>query len=178
VQFLFGKPLLREEAVAFIRQDRTITEPLRKAALIVAEHWPEDLAALDNASWAIVRSAGAPAERYALALRYAEAASRLNPDYGGYLTTLGVAQYRVGCYQETLTTLTRSGQIHSKAKEFHSADLAFLAMAQHRLGQKAQARATFSRLTEAMKDPAFARDEAAQGFLREAEALLQEKRAP
>jgi hypothetical protein len=42
----------------------------------------------------------------------------------------------------------------------------------------AEARATFTRLTETMRNPAIAGDEEARGSLREAEALLQEKKAP
>ena len=95
---------------------------------------------------------------YAQALRYAEAACRLEPGNGNHLNTLGVAQYRAGRYQEALATLTRSDQIKSKVPNGSPApsDLAFLAMAQHRLGKKAEARATLARLIQAMKDPAVA----------------------
>jgi hypothetical protein len=51
-------------------------------------------------------------------------------------------------------------------------DLAFLAMSQHQLGQSEQARATLARLQEALKKPSWAKDAEAQGFLREAEALI------
>jgi hypothetical protein len=51
------------------------------------------------------------------------------------------------------------------------ADLAFLALAHHRLGQTDQARAVLSRLRELMKKAERAKDEPGQAFLREAEAL-------
>ena len=51
-------------------------------------------------------------------------------------------------------------------------DLAFLAMAQHQLGQSEQARATLAWLQAALKRPWWAKDAEAQGFLREAEALI------
>jgi hypothetical protein len=49
---------------------------------------------------------------------------------------------------------------------------------QYRLGKKAEARSTFARLTEAIKNSPFGKDEEAQGFLREAAALIQEKTVP
>jgi tetratricopeptide (TPR) repeat protein len=177
VQFLFGKPLLREEVAPVIRQDRTIAEPLRKAALALAETWPEDAGALDSASWEIVRSAGAPAERYAQALRYAEAANRLAPEVGRYLTTLGVARYRAGRYKDALQTLTSADQAKRQTdKQSLPSDLAFLCMAQHQLGMKVEARATFEQLTQVMKP--WAGNAEYEGFRREAEALLQENKAP
>jgi hypothetical protein len=108
-----------------------------------------------------------------------EAACRAASDNGDFLTTLGVAQYRTERYQESLTTLTRSDQVHARANNgSRPVDLAFLAMAQERLGKKMEARATFERLVQTMKDPAFSSDQQAEGFLREAEALLQGKKAP
>ncbi len=179
VQFLFSKPLLRDEALPMIRQDRTIAEPLRKAALVLATKWPEDHGGLIQASREIIRSAGAPHERYAKSLRYANAACRLEPENGYYLTTLGIAQYRTGRYPEALATLTRSDQINAKAnKTSQPTDLAFLAVTQFRLGKKAEARSTFARLRQVMKDPAMAGNQEYAGFLREAEALLQEKKGP
>ncbi|HJT78605.1 MAG TPA: protein kinase [Gemmataceae bacterium] len=175
VQNLFSKPLLREEVVPVIRRDRTIAEPLRKAALALAETWPEDHAELNGASWDIVRSAGAPAERYAQALRYAEAANRLEPENRSYLTTLGMAQYRAGRYKDALQTLTHADQVHRQAaKQSFPADLAFLCMAQYQLGMKAEARATFGRLTQALKAKASNAED--EGFRRETAALVNEKK--
>jgi hypothetical protein len=55
------------------------------------------------------------------------------------------------------------------------ANLAFLAMTQHHLGQKEQAQATLARLREAMQRPERAKDEDASHFLSEAEAVLKAK---
>ncbi len=179
VRSLFEQLLLRSAVLEGIRKDRSLGEPLRQTALALAGQWPEDPDALNNASWQIVCTPGGTAERYAQALRYAEAACRLEPENGNSLNTLGVAQYRAGRYPEALATLTRSDQIHAKTEEgSHPSDLAFLAMAQHRLGRMAEARATFGRLREAMKAPSVAKDEEAQGFQREVEALLQENKTP
>ena len=64
------------------------------------------------------------------------------------LKTLGVAQYRCGLIAKALAILTRSNDLN---KEKEPADLAFLALAQHRLGQSEKARDTLARLREVMK---------------------------
>ena len=74
----------------------------------------------------------------------------------------------MGKYSDALETLGRCVKLR---KEFPQ-DLAFLAMARHQLGQKEQALGTLSRLREVMKEPRCAKDAEAQGFLREAEAVL------
>jgi WD40 repeat protein len=179
VRFLSTKHLLRDQIVAGIRRDRTISEPLRQNALVLAEQRADNPGVLNNASWQIVRVHGATAERYAQALRYAEAACRLKPEDGNHLNTLGVAQYRAARYPEALATLMRSDQINAKAqKGSQPTDLAFLAMTQYRLGKKTEARSTFARLLQVMKDPAMAGNQEYAGFLREAEALFQENKAP
>src|SRR5262249_16947957 len=102
-------------------------------------------------------------------LRLAEAAVRNGPDKDGvYLNTLGVAQYRTCQYEKAQATLTRSNKLRGNRKP---ADLAFLAMARHRLNQVKAARATLERLREAKDLYGFASEED-QEFLREAESLI------
>jgi tetratricopeptide (TPR) repeat protein len=111
---------------------------------------------------------------YEKALVQAQTACRLQPGEGAYLSTLGLAQYRLGKYAEALDTLTRSDKFHSGLPQgSQPADLAFLAMAQHRLGRKEQARATLARLGPLMKQPPWAQQEEAQRYLREAEELVE-----
>ena len=95
---------------------------------------------LNNASWTVVAKPGADAAAYRQALLQAEEASRLAPNDHTFLNTLGVAQYRLEKYREAVETLTHSDQLHA-ARNGGSvpADLAFLAMAQGRLGQSAKA---------------------------------------
>ena len=45
-------------------------------------------------------------------LRLARAAGRLEPDVSLFLSTLGIAQYRVGLVPEALATLTRSNALN------------------------------------------------------------------
>jgi hypothetical protein len=79
---------------------------------------------------------------------------------------LGVALYRCGCYREAQDTLTKSAEMNHGA----AADLAFLAMTQHRLGRKEAAHATLTRLREGIS--AAPPNSESQAFLREAEELL------
>jgi WD40 repeat protein len=178
-----GRTPLPEEVAAAIRRDPTITEAVRQQALAWVEpFWrirmraetARNADALNNASAAVVVNPRADASAYRRALQFAEAACAMMPDNIEYLNTLGIAYYRVGKYQKALETLGRCNELR---KESIPEDLAFLAMAQHQLGRKEQARATLARLREVMKQPRWARDTEAQGFLREAEAVLQTRSA-
>jgi tetratricopeptide (TPR) repeat protein len=116
---------------------------------------------------------------YRKALRYSQEACQLEPKNGLSLNTLGVAYCRVGSYEKALETLRRSDQINKIENEGSiPEDLAFLAMTQQRLGHAKEAQAEFQRLREQMKDPRRAQDDEAQGFLREAEALLAKPKMP
>jgi WD40 repeat protein/tRNA A-37 threonylcarbamoyl transferase component Bud32 len=179
VATLFEQLLPRSEILQQIRDDSWLRPALRQKALALAEKWPENPGAYNNASWAIASQGGATAERYAQALRYAETACRLEPDNAGYFNTLGIAQYRAGRYRETLVTLTRAEEIRRRTDQTpEPADLAFLAMAQHQLGKKAEARSTLERLLQVMKDPSFAGNEEYVGFQREAETMIAGKQLP
>jgi hypothetical protein len=146
----------------------------KRAPDSLAKNSTENPNALNNASWAVVRRPDATESAYRLALRQAEAAYQLSPDNGLLLNTLGVAQYRGGKYADAVATLTRSEQLNSRAPDgAHPSDLAFLALAQYRLGQIEKARGTLGRLHEAMKRPRWANDAESQGFRRETDAIEQ-----
>jgi WD40 repeat protein len=177
VQRLYAQPLLRPEVLAAIRADPALSEPVRRQALTLAEHHPENSSRLNDASWDVVRRPGADVAAYRLALRQAEAGCRGLPGRGGCLNTLGAAQYRLGMYREAVATLTEAYRLNAtEAPRFGSApvSLALLAMAHYRLDHREEARATLARLREALKQPQGAKDQEAQLFLREAEALVQE----
>jgi Tol biopolymer transport system component len=168
---LFAKLLLRCEVVAALRADVRLSRSVRQEALALAETFPENAYALNEASWAVVRKPGADAAAYQRALRHAEAACGLQPKASNYRNTLGVAQYRAGRYRQALDTL-QPEPLHSKTNGSSPDDLAFLAMAQHRLGKAVDAQATLVRLRKVMQQPEWAGNVEAQGFLREAEGLL------
>jgi Flp pilus assembly protein TadD len=174
VHALFEELGSREEVLARLFKDTTLSEPDRDFALQVAQTHSEDPQQLNAAAWKVVKAAGLAREAYALALRQAEAAARLAPGDGTILNTLGVAQYRMGRHADAVATLTQSDKFNAaRFKSSIPADLAFLAMAQHQLGRKEQAQATLARLREAMKQLQRANDPESQGFLREAEGLIE-----
>ena len=84
---------------------------------------------------------------------------------------------RVGQYAAALETLTRSDKINSAGPNGpQPADLAFLAMTQHQLGQPSTARTTLARLRATLQqNPHWANDADAQAFYprREAEASIE-----
>jgi WD40 repeat protein/tRNA A-37 threonylcarbamoyl transferase component Bud32/Flp pilus assembly protein TadD len=177
VHALFTDLFLREDVVAALRKDRALDEADREFAVRVAQtHSAEDASALNEAAGKVVKGRDAGKDACTAALRRAEAAARLAPGDGSILNTLGVTQYRLGDYAKALETLERSEKLNA-AKNPPVTDLAFLAMAHHQLGHKEQARATLTRLREVMKQPAWAKNAEAQGFLREAEELIDGKPA-
>jgi hypothetical protein len=172
VQSLYFKAMFRPEVLASLRADPALSEPVRRQALALAEHIPEDPRSLNGASWNVVRQPGAEPAAYFLALRQAETACRLVQNNGTYLTTLGVASYRVGKFREAVATLEQAERLKTDLQNGPDpADLAFLAMAEYRLGQTNPARVALNRLRELMKKPEHAQDQQGQTFLREAEAL-------
>jgi tetratricopeptide (TPR) repeat protein len=151
------------------RTDPALDPEVRAAALALAETLPESPGVLNAAAWALVGLPNRPEADSRRDLHLAEADCRLEPNNGFSLNTLGVAHYRTGQYEKAQATLTRSNQLNENRLP---ANLAFLAMTQHRLNQVEAARATLERLREVMKDPQIAANEENQRFLREAETVI------
>jgi hypothetical protein len=172
---LYAEASLRPEVLERLRtpSSLSLSEPVREQALALASVISEDVVRLNGASWGMVWQPGAEPAVVNRALELATAACRLVPDEGALLNTLGVAQYRAGKHEEALATLSRSLPINSAVLggSAQPADLAFTALAQHRLGQTSLARATLARLRETVQRPEWARDGEALSFLREAEAI-------
>jgi WD40 repeat protein/serine/threonine protein kinase len=178
VHSLFDQLLLREEVIAALRKDPMLNEHDREFALQVAQTTHgENALALNNAAWKVVKTRDARKDSYALALRQAEAAVQEAPGSSSILNTLGVAQYRMGLYADALATMTKSEKGNATKEGSNPTELAFLAMSQHQFAKKVEAQATLARLLEVMKQPRWANNAEAQGFLREAEETLKEKSA-
>jgi dipeptidyl aminopeptidase/acylaminoacyl peptidase len=173
VKSLFDMHPLRAEAIESLNGDTSLTTALRKAVLELAQLYPENAERLNNASWLIVASKRGTDASYRRALLLAQQACRLAPSNGPYLNTLGVAQYRAGEWAAARDTLLRSEQLNTaRYKTGLPADLAFLAMARHRLGDIAGAEVDLARLRKAVATPPWASNGEAAAFLQEAEMLL------
>jgi WD40 repeat protein/tRNA A-37 threonylcarbamoyl transferase component Bud32 len=169
----FAESGLKDDVLGRIRHDPSLAPSLRAQALAYAERLSVGPERLNQRSWPVVSQPGLTASAYQRALCQAREACRLAPGDGSLLNTLGVALYRVGDYAEAVKTLSQSDQLNQVTyKASVPGDLAFLAMAQHRLGQREQAQATLARLRETMMQTRWAANTEGQGFLREAEALL------
>ena len=170
---LFGKGMLKEEVIHAITENKTILEVVRVRAIELAQSLVEDANPLNNVSWLVVSKPDQPIEQYRLALRRIETAHKIDPNNGFFLNTLGVAHYRVGQYEESLKALTRSDELNTKQfGQSLPADVAFLAIVEHKLGHPDRATAVLDRLREIMKQPQWAKDPESQALLHEAEAVL------
>jgi Flp pilus assembly protein TadD len=96
----------------------------------------------NNQAWTLA-TGPASGRDPARALALARLAVELAPDQAIYLNTLGVACYRAARYVEAVPILERS--LAAAKGESDAFDLFFLAMARHRLGDAASARADFDR---------------------------------
>jgi tetratricopeptide (TPR) repeat protein len=173
VKSLSYKALFRSEILAHLRADPVLGEPVRHEALALAERFGESPFYHNRASRAVASRPGAGAAAYGRAAQQAEIACRLLPFEGPYQTTLGMAQYRLGRYQEALATLTSANELNQAAQGSPvAADLAFLAMCDYQMRQFDRAQASLNRLRETMQEPNSNRDAEAQSLQKEAEALL------
>jgi eukaryotic-like serine/threonine-protein kinase len=170
---LVFKGLFRAEVLERLKTDSTLSEPARREALALALTSADNPRFLDLASRAVARRRGQAASAYQRALQQAERACQLAPYLGAYQTTLGMAQYRALQYREAVDTLIGADRQNATAARGSLAlDLAFLAMAQHGLGQKDRAQATLARLRKALEQPDQANDEDAKALLSEAECSI------
>jgi tetratricopeptide (TPR) repeat protein len=175
----FAQIPLRADVLERLRTLPAMSPSRRQEVLAVAQTYPENPNELHELAWQLVMQPGGEMSGYRKALRYSEEACQLEPENGDFLSTLGVAYYRVGSYEKALDVLSRSEKINAvRGQGSHPADLAFLAMAHQQLGHAKEAEAGLQLLRERMKDPRWAQDAQAAGFLREAEELLARPRPP
>jgi hypothetical protein len=143
LDFLFALPLRRGDVREHLRGPAVLSSPARAQALALAERYPArtDAERFYRASWAVLCRPRLNAVQYRFARRQAEAARCLGPGPTCYQVALGAAAYRTGRYREALAALSPAGSLPPAGQ-------AFRAMAQHRLGQPEQARATLACLRE------------------------------
>jgi WD40 repeat protein len=172
LNILFAKPLPKREVRAAIQKQPILSAAARQKALDLAERYHEqaDPEKYYAAAWPVLRHPFANNFVLDTALAQMKAAADKAPNVDKYQSAFGVAHYRLGKlkkehYREAAALLARCDQSRPVT-------LAFLAMTQHQLGQKAVGQATLARLRQLMKTAAWARDQQSQGFLAEAESLM------
>jgi hypothetical protein len=173
VEFLFAKPLRKADVLEHLRSLPVLRGEVRLIARALAEQYQEDTdpKKYHAAAWPVIRHPYANVFMCRFALAQMNAACEGDPANAPYRIALGVAQYRLGRFQkerypEALKTLTR-------CDPKQPATLAFLALTQHQLGQKEQARTTLTRLREILREPQSATNAEAEAFLREAAEVIE-----
>jgi tetratricopeptide (TPR) repeat protein len=177
LEFLFSKPLRKTDVREYLRSSPAVRHEVRKKALALIDRYREEQGweRYHAAARHVVRQPYLNVSQYQFAWQQAQAAYQLAPEPSACLTTLGLAQYRLGQYEAAVETLARSEKLRATRADSHPADLAFLAMAQYQLGRKEQAQATLARLREALRNPQWAKDGEIAALLGEAEALMVRK---
>jgi WD40 repeat protein len=167
VDQLFKDLKARVEVIDAIRTNSALKEPVRKVAMDLAEEIPGTASNdLLQACWNVLLDPTGSPTAYARALRQAEEAlgrAKKDVSYWCHLTAVGAAQYRAGSYREAVSTLTRADQrpfatvrqtypyLDVNGKGFEQSSLAFLAMAQNKLGKRSKAIQTLDRLGRLME---------------------------
>jgi hypothetical protein len=166
-----GRP--KREILDEIRDDEKIDHAFRREALRFVERYPENIPYLHWCSRLAVGRRGLTLAQYRQALHQAEAACSADSSDVTYLTTLGMAEYRLARFTEALSALTRAARLARSPIE--PVNLAFHAMALFRLGRAKESRDRLCELHERLKRPDQAQAAETEGWLREAEDLIGSK---
>jgi WD40 repeat protein len=161
--------LPEQDVLNEIRNDKIIQEHLKSDVL----RFVEDTGYLHWCSRAVVSVSDLAPSEYRLALRQAEAACRSEPANTVYLTTFGMAQYRLGMFEEGLNTLTRAAR-SDNSTTLDPGNLAAQAMAHFRLGQKNEAMNRLDQLRGLLNAPNAVESREARDLLREATKLIEQ----
>jgi WD40 repeat protein/serine/threonine protein kinase len=175
VKLLFDQGLFREEVLGQLRQDPSLAAPFRLRTLDLAAVLPENARAMARASWLVVRQPTGSEADVSRAVKQAEAAYRLSPRSGTIPTTLGVAYYRAGRYQEAKAVLESAEQLYAAADSgCYPPNSAVLSMCYLKLGEPETAKSLWARCRRTAQSPPWTRSPEGQRFLREADAVFQD----
>jgi WD40 repeat protein/tetratricopeptide (TPR) repeat protein len=157
-----------------LSNDTSLEGSVRRAALQIADaHRWEDADKLRTESRAITSFPDANTAAYQTALEQAELANRLEPNDPSTLVTLGIAQYRVGAYEDALGTLSKAEKMRANSgREDDPVNAAFMAMAYHRLGRAEDAKIAMDWLRSLFEPERYDNDPRARRILIEAERLF------
>jgi WD40 repeat protein/serine/threonine protein kinase len=170
----FKDCLLLDEILDKLRQDTSLSDNVRSAAIRMAKIRGGDPELLNERSWEVVRTDGGEESSFRLALVWAEAAQELNPIHPIFLRTLGAVYYRLGFYDKALSALSRADSISTQlvGGGGHPTIVAFLAMTLLQTGKHDEARTTFDRLHSLMEGSLYASDPDCQETFAEASDLF------
>jgi tetratricopeptide (TPR) repeat protein len=148
-----------------LKADRAIDEPIRKVALQIIDtrQWEYGEKLLNEAGQVLL-SPDHDRDEYRAALEKIQQAEGLMPDSPIVPITLGIAQYRLGAYENALETLNRCGT--TSIAYFDRAAAAFTAMTLHQLGRFEEAKTSLEGLRDAYEEGDV------RSFLTEAERLI------
>ena len=179
VDELYQKEGYYYEVVSKLQVDKILDERVREIALQIANSRRiDDIGKFMTEVIEVVASPDKDIETYQQALKKIEVANQLGPNNPDTLTILGMAQYRVGAYQEAIKTLTRAEKVWENMKDPIDASVAFIAraMAAYKLGQNEHTEAALGRLRDLRKEEPIAYIKQAQAFLDEAEKLFADEK--
>jgi len=156
--------LLRGELYADLNEHEKAGADFRKAIELASEN----VQALNHAAWTVVRNPRSDAQMMEEALAWAQKAVERFPNAAVW-NTLGVAQYRVGDWQQCIGSLKKSEELAPGQNLAFNAF--FLAMAHWQLANKDEARQAYDQAIEWMAKNA-PHDDELRRFRAEAEQLV------
>jgi WD40 repeat protein/serine/threonine protein kinase/tetratricopeptide (TPR) repeat protein len=174
VDELYEQTGFYSEVIDKLKANKTLAESVRKVALQVANArlW-QDAKKLHRETVEVVRLPGGQIEAYRVALGKAEMANRLLPNDSVILADLGLAQYRVGAFQDALAAMIQFEKSRADGHlEPRPLPLAFMAMALQQLGRAEEAEAALRRLRVLLENAEFTEYHVAQPYVMEAEKLF------
>jgi tetratricopeptide (TPR) repeat protein len=165
--------LFKDEILARLRTDASLSEPLRQRALAMAEHHHET-------AWSLVVAADLMKQKGQLtaAIAVYKKALGLKPDFAMAHQNIALAHYGNGDWKNALAALNKAAKLRELNNDFVRGDHFFwLAMTHWQLGDKGQARIFYDKGVEAMPkslsaDPRPLRDYTLERYRAEAAELL------
>jgi WD40 repeat protein len=174
----FARLLLRSDVLESLCADAALSEEVGAVAVQLAQEEDENPVQLEKAAYEAVKEPGPDGAACRRALRWAEAACRLEPSNGVFLNTLALVQYRLGNYQPARATLDLAESLNvARFDGPWPRDLALRAMIQFQQDQLGPAQATLQRLRDVLKLPQWSDTVEGKRAQREAETLILGKSA-
>lgn len=169
---LYEKLTFSSDVAAAIRKNSSLDESVRRTALQIVAVRGDNAYRLNNSSEKTVRSPRSTADDYALALKMAKASTSKLPDCTAYVSTLGIAHYRVGDYKSAVKCLSQARTTASPSEDRFIVGVAFLAMAHAGLGDRTSSLAALDELQQALETDAWSVRDDIQALLDEVQENL------